>query len=196
MTRAHWKLVTGATAGYISDGYTLGVVGIALASAQSQLALTATWLGAIGSSSLAGLFVGALLSGWGADRWGRRPIFAYNMVAYDGLFGDPTFNKWLRFAILACGILAYYCWTRNRLRLLPKWLWQCFAVAILAWFFLYSPWQLWINYAELKIRPDFDLTLMIPGFIVFYLIHVPMLIGAYSCGFRDRRNGGVGLMAL
>ena len=85
MTRAHWKLVTGATAGYISDGYTLGVVGISLASAQSQLALTTTWLGALGSSSLAGLFLGALLSGWGADRWGRRPIFAYNMVAFVGL---------------------------------------------------------------------------------------------------------------
>ncbi|GAI48548.1 unnamed protein product, partial [marine sediment metagenome] len=52
MARAHWKLVTGATAGYISDGYTLGVVGIALASAQSQLALSPAWLGAIGSSSL------------------------------------------------------------------------------------------------------------------------------------------------
>lgn len=45
LQRAQWKLMTGATAGYISDGYTLGVVGIALASAQSQLALTATGLG-------------------------------------------------------------------------------------------------------------------------------------------------------
>lgn len=83
--RAHWKLVSGATAGYISDGYTLGVVGIALASAQPQLQLTATWLGALGSSSLAGLFLGALLSGWGADRHGRRPIYAYNMVVFVGL---------------------------------------------------------------------------------------------------------------
>jgi MFS transporter, putative metabolite transport protein len=83
--RSHWKLVSGATAGYISDGYTLGVVGIALAAAQPQLHLTATWLGAIGSSSLAGLFVGALISGWGADRYGRRPIYAYNMVAFVGL---------------------------------------------------------------------------------------------------------------
>lgn len=85
MTRQHRKLVTGATAGYISDGYTLGVVGIALAAAQAQLQLTPAWLGAIGSSSLAGLFLGALASGWGADRYGRRPIYAYNMVAFVGL---------------------------------------------------------------------------------------------------------------
>jgi putative MFS transporter len=83
--RSHWKLVSGATAGYISDGYTLGVVGIALSAAQTQLHLTPAWLGAIGSSSLAGLFLGALLSGWGADRYGRSPIYAYNMVAFVGL---------------------------------------------------------------------------------------------------------------
>ena len=83
--KAHWKLVSGATAGYISDGYTLGVVGIALAAAQSQLSLTPAWLGALGGASLAGLFLGALASGTGADRYGRRPIYAYNMVAFVGL---------------------------------------------------------------------------------------------------------------
>ena len=70
--RFHRKLVAGATAGYISDGYTLGVVGIALAVAQAPLDLTPAWLGAVGSSSLAGLFLGALISGWAADRFGRR----------------------------------------------------------------------------------------------------------------------------
>jgi putative MFS transporter len=78
----HWKLAIGATTGYFSDGYTLGVVGIALAGAQSQLALSPGWLGALGSGSLAGLLVGALFCGPAADRLGRRPIFAYNMLAF------------------------------------------------------------------------------------------------------------------
>jgi MFS transporter, putative metabolite transport protein len=83
--RAHWKLVSGATAGYIGDGYTLGVVGIALTAAQAQLSLTPGWLGALGGGSLAGLFLGALVSGSLADSCGRRPIFAYNMLAFVGL---------------------------------------------------------------------------------------------------------------
>ncbi len=34
----------------------------------------------LGGASLAGLFLGALLTGPFADRWGRRPVFAYNML--------------------------------------------------------------------------------------------------------------------
>ena len=83
--RAHWKVATGATAGYVSDGYTLGVVGIALAGAQTQLSLTPAWLGALGGASLVGLFLGALVSGSIADRYGRRAIYAYNMLGFVGL---------------------------------------------------------------------------------------------------------------
>jgi MFS transporter, putative metabolite transport protein len=83
--RAHWKVATGATAGYVSDGYTLGVVGIALAGAQTQLSLTPAWLGALGGASLVGLFLGALVSGSIADRYGRRAIYAYNMLGFVSL---------------------------------------------------------------------------------------------------------------
>lgn len=91
--RAHLKLLLGATVGYVSDGYTLGVVGIALAGASSQLHLSPSMLGALGAGSLAGLLIGALISGSLADRWGRRPIFAYNMVAFVGL---SLLQLWVR----------------------------------------------------------------------------------------------------
>jgi putative MFS transporter len=93
--RAHWKVATGATAGYVSDGYTLGVVGIALAGAQAQLSLTPAWLGALGGASLVGLFLGALVSGSIADRYGRRAIFAYNML---GFFSLSVLQLWVHSA--------------------------------------------------------------------------------------------------
>jgi putative MFS transporter len=42
-------------------------------------------MGLLGGASLLGLFAGALLTGPTADRFGRRPIFAYNMAILAGL---------------------------------------------------------------------------------------------------------------
>jgi putative MFS transporter len=81
----HLRLAIGSTGGAFSDGFGLGVVGVALAQASSQLDLSPGWLGLVAAGSLAGLFVGALLTGPIADRSGRRRIFAYNMAALAGL---------------------------------------------------------------------------------------------------------------
>jgi putative MFS transporter len=64
----------------LSDGYTLGVIGIALAVAPS-LHLTDFWLGFLGAGSLIGLCFGALLTGPLVDRYGRRLAFSHNMTA-------------------------------------------------------------------------------------------------------------------
>jgi MFS transporter, putative metabolite transport protein len=63
-----------------ADGFGLGIIGIALSLAAPQLALTSIWLGLLGGASLAGLFLGALLTGPVADHLGRRLIFATNML--------------------------------------------------------------------------------------------------------------------
>lgn len=82
---AHWKLTLGATTGYFSDGFSLGVVGMAMIAANAQLALSPYWEGMLGAGSLAGLFLGAILSGPLIDRVGRRPIYCYNMIAFSAL---------------------------------------------------------------------------------------------------------------
>jgi MFS transporter, putative metabolite transport protein len=76
----HARVAVASFGGVFSDGFGLGIVGIALAQATTQLALTPLWLGLLGGASLAGLFLGALLTGPFADRHGRRPVFAYNML--------------------------------------------------------------------------------------------------------------------
>ena len=76
----HFRVAIGASGGELCDGFGLGIIGIALSLATPALHLTALWTGLIGGASLVGIFVGALLAGPAADRFGRRPIFACNMA--------------------------------------------------------------------------------------------------------------------
>src|SRR5579863_1461612 len=76
----HWRLAFASTAGVFADGYGLGIIGIALSIAAPQLQLDPFWIGLIGGASLAGLFAGALLIGPVCDQFGRRPVFAWNML--------------------------------------------------------------------------------------------------------------------
>jgi putative MFS transporter len=76
----HLWVAVASFGGVFSDGFGLGIIGIALTGAGTHLQLTPLWLGLLGGASLAGLFLGALLTGPFADRHGRRPVFAYNML--------------------------------------------------------------------------------------------------------------------
>ncbi len=76
----HLRVAAASTGGVFSDGFGLGIIGIALGLGTSRLALTPLWLGLLGGGALAGLFVGALVTGPLADQLGRRPVFASNMA--------------------------------------------------------------------------------------------------------------------
>jgi putative MFS transporter len=75
----HLRIALASSGGVFSDGFGLGIIGISLSHA-TLLRLSPVWMGLLGGASLFGLFAGALLTGPAADRFGRRPIFAYNMV--------------------------------------------------------------------------------------------------------------------
>jgi MFS transporter, putative metabolite transport protein len=76
----HIRVAVASCGGVFSDGYGLGIIGISLSHAPPQLGLSPVWMGLLGGASLFGLFAGALLTGPAADRFGRRPFFAYNMA--------------------------------------------------------------------------------------------------------------------
>lgn len=75
----HLRATVASFGGSFSDGFGLGIIGLALGLATPELGLTPFWLGLLGGAALAGLFLGALFTGPLADRIGRRPVFAWNM---------------------------------------------------------------------------------------------------------------------
>jgi putative MFS transporter len=75
--------VTAATAfGEGLDGYDLGVISVVLPLASTALDLTTVEEGLLGASSLAGIFFGAPIFGHLTDRFGRRRIFVFDLIAF------------------------------------------------------------------------------------------------------------------
>ena len=76
----HKKIAAGTFMGQISDGYTLGIVGIALSYAVKPLGLSSFWMGLIGAGSMFGIFFGSLIAGVVADKIGRKPLYSLTMI--------------------------------------------------------------------------------------------------------------------
>jgi MFS transporter, putative metabolite transport protein len=78
----HVGVAFSGTGGQFSDGFVLGIIGIAVSMAAGPLRLDALWMGLLGAASLAGLFFGSMLAGPVADRYGRKTIFAWDMLLF------------------------------------------------------------------------------------------------------------------
>ncbi|MEN4946462.1 MFS transporter [Pseudomonas proteolytica] len=85
LSRFHIRTVFSGTGGQFSDGFVLGIIGIAVSMAAGPLQLNALWMGLLGAASLAGLFLGSLFAGPIADKFGRRTIFAWDMLLFAGI---------------------------------------------------------------------------------------------------------------
>ena len=81
-SKYHYKSFIGGMGGQFTDGYILGLIGIALSLAVIPLGLTTFWQGIVGSASLIGLFFGSLLAGPLADKIGRKPIYNLTMPIF------------------------------------------------------------------------------------------------------------------
>lgn len=85
LTRFQIRVTIAGTGGQFSDGFILGIIGIVITSATGALGLTPLWIGLLGAATLAGLFLGAVVTGPIADRLGRRHIFAWDMLVFAAL---------------------------------------------------------------------------------------------------------------
>lgn len=91
LQRFHLRTVFSGTGGQFSDGFVLGIIGIAVSMAAGPLQLTALWMGLLGAASLAGLFLGSMLAGPIADKYGRRTIFAFDMLLFAAISASQFF---------------------------------------------------------------------------------------------------------
>lgn len=78
--RFHLKIAGLTFGAHFTDGYILGLIGIAFTLLSPQMHLDAFWQGLIGASALIGLFMGSLFFGWICDKVGRQKIFLVSFV--------------------------------------------------------------------------------------------------------------------
>ncbi|MFC7849927.1 MFS transporter [Arthrobacter sp. NPDC057388] len=76
------RMVTVLIGGMFLDGYVLGIIGPVSGTMAEDLQLTAVWQGLIAAAALIGILIGSPVGGWISDKWGRKPIFMFDI----GLF--------------------------------------------------------------------------------------------------------------
>ena len=102
--RFHLKIAGLTFGAHFTDGYILGLIGIAFTLLSPQMQLDAFWQGLIGASALIGLFLGSLFFGWISDHLGRQKIFLISFVLIT-LASVMQFYVESAAALLACRIL-------------------------------------------------------------------------------------------
>jgi putative MFS transporter len=76
-----WLLAVLATA-YLFDSLNVAIMTYALAPISKEFSMSKAAGGALASATFAGMAIGAALAGVLSDRFGRRPVFAYSMLAW------------------------------------------------------------------------------------------------------------------
>lgn len=80
LNRFHLRITALTFGANFSDGYALGIIGMAITLLSPAMKLSSVWGGLIGSSALIGIFIGCLVLGRLSDRIGRQRIFQTNFL--------------------------------------------------------------------------------------------------------------------
>lgn len=80
--RFHRRLLFASGLGWMFDAMDVGLISFVLAALVGEWKLHPSQVGFISSAGFLGMFVGALLAGLLADRYGRKPLFQGTLVIY------------------------------------------------------------------------------------------------------------------
>ncbi len=78
----HRRLLVASGLGWMFDALDVGLISFVLAALVGEWKLHPSQVGFISSAGFLGMFVGALLAGLLADRFGRKPLFQSTLVIY------------------------------------------------------------------------------------------------------------------
>ncbi|MGV9863647.1 MFS transporter [Rhodococcus koreensis] len=81
LLRFHKRLALHAGGGPFLDGYVLSIIGIAMVQVTPQWGLNSAQQGLIAASATIGIFLGSFLGGRLTDRFGRRRLYAFDLIA-------------------------------------------------------------------------------------------------------------------
>jgi putative MFS transporter len=76
------RMVAVLIGGMFLDGYVLGVVGPIAGTMSHDLGISAAWEGLIAAGALLGILIGSPIGGWAADKWGRKPLFTFDIALF------------------------------------------------------------------------------------------------------------------
>ena len=111
----HMKIFSYASGSSFVDGYSLGIIAIAL-SMQNDFEMSVTMVGLLGMGTLAGMIIGGLVGGYFTDILGRKKMFIIDMLLLGVL---PLRNFCYRSnAVSSVETVDWYC---SRYRLSYSW---------------------------------------------------------------------------
>ncbi len=87
LSRFHYRLLALVGLGWLFDAMDTGMISFVLAPLATEWSLSGFQVGWIVSIGFIGMALGAVLSGWCADRYGRRNVFVITMLIYGAATG-------------------------------------------------------------------------------------------------------------